>query len=341
MPKFIEMKVLDSASSLSANSMRNLLSTTNVLTSIPFGVAMYGDAQLRFLADGGNCASQLKYLLFLAAVLLIPENAYGAAPIPFDLFGLIRFVALYLLGLVALLTVLFLAKDKAAKRITALLFSVYVIGPAAFIFIAVKVKEERNERQLEELRSMERREKERSLGAFAGYCQGRKRALHGKAFQEGGVSLVVRIERDFTGRAGKYSADSLSGYLHYRPDLCKRTGVKFIEGIYEGGYSLRNGYERDAQGVHRFSVCEDAHWIASTFVQAKYELVLGRSGNKVEVPGTSSWMSSSSVEIAERSSGRLLAEDTMYFLDNETGESGCPSGMEQLSELLVDVFRRH
>jgi hypothetical protein len=273
----------------------------------------------------------------LAIVLFIPLNSEAAAPVYFDLGGLILYGALYLLGLLVFPFLIGFSKKKAAKKFWSWSFAVYVIGPVAYIFAEVKLNSMRNARITEELRVGE----QRNLEAFGKYCTGRTPIVHSRAPQQDGVSLAVRIEKNFTGVQWKFNAYPLFEYLGNKRDLCSRTGVTVLEGVYDGAYSKeKNGYEKE---VRRYAVCTKDKWAVIPEIQSRYELVLGRTGRKDPVPWGGEggrWMSNSSIQIVDRVTGNILAEDTMYFLRYDTGEGGCPAGLEQLSNLLVEVFGR-
>lgn len=275
--------------------------------------------------------------LGLAVWLFIPLKSEAAAPVYFDLGGLILYGALYLLGLVAFPFVIGFSKEKAAKKFWSWSFAVYVIGPVAYIFVDVKINSMRNARIKEEVKVGE----QRNLEAFGNYCKGRTRIVHSRAPQQDGVSLSVRIEKNFTGVQWEFNAYPLFEYLGNKRDLCARTGVTVLEGVYDGAYSKeRNGYEKE---VRRYAMCTKDKWTVTPEIQSRYELVLGRTGHKDPVPWGGEggrWMSNSSIQIVDRLTGNVLAEDTMYFLRYDTGKGGCPAGMEQLSDLLAEVFGR-
>jgi hypothetical protein len=270
-----------------------------------------------------------------AIALLTSPNSQAAAPVYFDLGGLIVYGALYLLGLIVFPFVIGFSKEKGSKRFWAWVFAVYIIGPVTYIFVEVKSNSMRNERIMEETKVGE----QRNLEAFGNYCKGRQRIVHSRAPQADGASLVIRIEKGFTGVAWQFNAFPLFEYLGRKRDTCARTGVNVLEGVYDGAYSKeKNGYENE---IRRYALCTDEKWAVVPDVQSRFELVLGKTGSKDSVPWGGEggrWMSNSSVQIVDRLTGNILAEDTIYFLRYDTGEGGCPSGMDQLSSLLAEVF---
>lgn len=282
--------------------------------------------------------SRNKAFFVSSAVLWLASPACwaGTTP-PFDIGGLILYGALYLFGLVVFPFVIGCSKEKKAKRFWSWLLAVYVVGPATYIFAEIKSKEMRNARIADEVKAGQ----QKNLEAFGNYCKERKRIVHSKGPQEGGVSLLVRIEKDFTGVRWQFNAYPLFEYFGKHPNVCGQTGVKVLEGLYDGAYSKeRNGYEKE---VRRYAMCTNERWAVIPEVQSRFELVLGQTGSKDSVPwggAGSRWMSKSSVQIVDRLTGKILAEDTMYFLRYDTGEGGCPEGISQLSDLLAEVFGR-
>lgn len=274
----------------------------------------------------------------LAIAIGMPLDSEAAAPVYFDLGRLIVYGVFYLLGLVVFPFAIGISKGKTAKCVWLCLFAAYVIGPVAYIAVEKKQNSLRNTRILEDMKVG----KEKNLEAFSNYCKKRNQIVHSKVVQEDGdISIAVRIEKNFTGVPWQFNAYPLFDYLYKHKELCARTGVKVLEGIYDGAYSKeKNGYEKE---VRRYSLCTNEKWTVVPEAQSRYELVLGQNGGKDPVPWGGEggrWMSNSSVQIIDKLTGKTLAEDTMYFLRYDTGEGGCPSGMRQLTDLLVKVFGR-
>ena len=254
---------------------------------------------------------------------------------PVDLGGL----GLYLIGFIAFPLAILLIGDDSGKRFLSWSFALYVLGPLTFCMADRGLENMRDARIKREIKAGEQRNRE----AFAEYCKSRKRAVYSKASsQEGGAAILVRVETGFYGDNSQFSADRISYYLGKNPDLCVRTGVETLEGIFKGAYSKKtNGYEIE---VRRYS-CSKGNWVVVPEALSRFELVLGQAGGIDLAPwhgqGVGRWMATSSVRIVERLTGEIVAEDTMYFLNGVSGEGGCPEGMSQLSELLAEVFGHH
>jgi hypothetical protein len=185
-------------------------------------------------------------------------------------------------------------------------------------------------------------EEQKNLEAFGNYCKGRKQVIHRKISEENGVSVLVRLvftEENSHLNLWHFSADRLFEYFGKEPNICARLGVKILEGVFPGKY-IKEEKRREYE-VLRFAMCTKEGRTLIPEVDARFELVIGQTGKKDRAPWPptfSRWMSRSSVHIADRVTGEILAEDTMYFLGRDTGVGGCPNAMEQLSDLLVAVF---
>ena len=100
------------------------------------------------------------------------------------------------------------------------------------------------------------------------------------------------------------------------------------------------GYQEESR---RFPMCPRQLAVNASGTQPRFELILGKTGSRVAVPGKvgRDWMSTSSIQLVDRLTGKTLAEDSMYFLRYDTGAAGCPEGLKQISDLLGEVFARH
>lgn len=244
----------------------------------------------------------------------------------------LEYLIFYFIGLIAFMLFLLLFNNGESKRIWRKVFAVFVIAPIS-LFLFSGVQQSRNTEKF--LKKWEA-EKQSDLDAFGKYCKGRVRTIHVRNPQDGGVSVFVRLTKDFPGTVNDYR---LFLYLGKKRELCARTGVKTLEGLSDGAYSReKQGYEKE---VRRYAMCTGEKWKIVPEVTSRYELVLGQKTQEVTSPWGvqhGSWMSSSSIQLIDRSTGIVLAEDVMYFHRYETGEAGCPEGTEQLANLLLEVF---
>lgn len=280
--------------------------------------------------------SRNKAILLSSTVFWLASPAcLAAAPLPFDMGELVFYCALYLLGFVVFPLVIGFSKEDEAKRFWSWVYAVHSIGPIICIFAILVLGEMRKTRRMEQ----EKAGAQKNLEAFGNYCRGRKPIVHSKSYEEDGVSLLVRTEKDFK----SINTDLLFEYFGKNPDLCARSGVKTLENIHNIAYLKdKIGYEAE---VRRYAMCTNERRTVVPEVQSRFELVLGQTVSKDPVPRAGAghwwWMSRSSVQIIDRLTGKILAEDTMYFLEHETGVGGCPEGLSQLSNLVAEVFGRY
>jgi hypothetical protein len=264
--------------------------------------------------------------------MLAAGSCHAAAPLYFDLAGLILYGALYLLGLLVLLVAIFVSKKKA---VWTLILVAYVVGPFAYDHVSTYAQRARDVRFFEEASLGEIK----NVEAFAAYCKDRQRVVNRRVSPGADASLVFRHERAFTGSSRAFNADPIHAYMLRNQAICQKTGLGYLEGIYDGQYvAEKRGYERE---VRLYRMCRAEKWSTVAQSQSRYELVLGESSEKKPTPWGSEagrWMSKSSVRVIDKQTGAILAEDTMYFLRYDTGKGGCPNGVEQLASLIADVF---
>lgn len=267
-------------------------------------------------------------------VLLLEANScWAGTSAPFDVGALVLWAGAYLVGLVLLLV----GSTQSKNFLIAL--AIYIGVPVAWLTVDVAVKNRRNAQILSETETGERTNQQ----AFSQYCKARQRRLVSTvsipaSAAQSEATVSVRIDKAFTGLREHFNAGQIAIALQRKPASCHQTGLKFIEGQYDGTFIPNQGYAKE---FRRYDACDKSKSQVIEGVNARYELVLGETGTKQPTPWGGDggrWMSRTSVRIINRESGSLLAEDTMYFLRYETGIAGCPDGGEQISELISSVF---
>ncbi|GLR12086.1 hypothetical protein GCM10007907_08760 [Chitinimonas prasina] len=180
--------------------------------------------------------------------------------------------------------------------------------------------------------------KQKNLEAFGRYCKGGKQVIYDRVPAKEELSIFVRIEKKFMGDEIEWGAHSYDEYFNAMSDLCKKTGIVYMEGMYSSYNKAKKGFDIE---FRRHPICARAgeEWVVGSEIQSRYELVLGQTGRKDPAPWRGS-LASSSIQIMDRQTGRVLAEDDMYFLSGHPSGADCPWGGGQLSELLVKVFGR-
>jgi hypothetical protein len=264
--------------------------------------------------------------------MLAAGSCHAAAPVYFDLAGLIAYGGLYLLGF---LTLIVLVSRSDRSTLWSLILLAYVATPVVFFWVSTSRQQARNEAIADETKLGEIS----NVEAFSAYCKNRKRVVNQRVPTGVNASLLLRQESKFTGLRAELNGSPLHHYMVKNRMACEKTGLRYLEAIYNGRYlEEKKGYERE---VHRYSMCGAEEWSPKPQPESRYELVLGESSERKSVPwggAAGRWMSSSSLRVVDKETGATLAEDTMYFLRYETGKGGCPDGLEQLASLIADVF---
>jgi hypothetical protein len=138
--------------------------------------------------------------------MLAAERCHAAAPVYVDLGGLIVYGALYLLGLLALSVALARSRRKA---VWLLVLAAYVTAPIAYYFSVGAISQARSARILEEVRLGEAS----NVQAFAAYCKDRKRVVHTRVPHATDDSLLIRLERGFTGVGWQFNAFPIRDHM--------------------------------------------------------------------------------------------------------------------------------
>lgn len=268
-----------------------------------------------------------------ATMILLPMAANAAAPVYFDIGSLILYVALYALGLLAFLIAIVIERQRRFLLLLALL--AYIVTPIAYMSLTVARLYSQNAEIAEEQKLGEAA----NLSAFSKYCKDRNRKVIARIDPQANESLAIRFDPAFTGVAWKFNAFPLREYLRDKSSLCKQGALLFLEGTYDGRYVENRGYEAE---VRRYAICSHEKWTIEPELRSRYELVLGENSKRDPLPwGTAGnrWMSKSSVRLVDKTTGMTLAQDTLYFLRDTTGEATCPAALEQISQLIADTFQ--
>lgn len=175
----------------------------------------------------------------------------------------------------------------------------------------------------------------KNIEAFSVYCKDRNRMVNSSVAAGADSSLLIRHEKGFAGVRWQFNAFPVLEYMMKHREICEKTGLGHLEGIYDGQYVPEKGYERE---VRSYSMCRAEKWRTLTESQSRYELVLGESSERKTAPWGGSWMSKSSVRLIDTNTGATMAQDTMYFLRYDSGDGGCPNGLEQIASLVAEVF---
>ncbi|MES2015914.1 MAG: hypothetical protein V4484_05590 [Pseudomonadota bacterium] len=262
----------------------------------------------------------------------LPTCCFAGTSAPFDIGGLLIWVGGYLLGLIVL--VIGAVRSKGCR----FALPVYIVAPAAWIAFELNATSRHNAEVYAEYRVGETKNEQ----AFSLFCKDRQRKVFAtapleSASRQGDRTVYVRFESQFTAKQIYFNAGAVAEYLQKNPTRCARTGLLALEGNYEV-------YDREKKGftpeIRRYDACAKGEGEIVPAVKARYELVLGETGQNYPAPFGfgGAWLSRTSVRVVDRNDASTLAKDTLYFLSHDSGVGGCPKAEEQLAELLTDVF---
>jgi len=261
--------------------------------------------------------------------LLAAGNCQADGILYFDPFAILGWIGLYLLGFIALPIVIYNVQYKLPWIIGLV---VYLTAPVAFV-IAMAMEKAAKPQPVVEANYKERN----AFMAFSVYCHSGKRRVHAIARPAAGDALEIRIGPQFSGDSSEVSAERLHQALLNSPAICAAIAVDTIE----DHFATRAYGSTPAGHVTRaFGMCKAGEWHKESGTPARYEIVLGDSGETVTLPEYDARMSSSSVRIRDRITGATLAEDKVYFFDHRSGVQDCPYAMDQVVSLITEVFPR-
>jgi hypothetical protein len=265
------------------------------------------------------------------AALVSSQACHAAAPVYFDLGGLIFNSVLYGVGLLALLCGLAVLRSSTARTSIEVVLLVYVVGPLVYWS---HHKSEVDFRNSEAAKSYYNAIQENEQ-AFAAYCAGSQRVVRNRVAAASPVSVSVKFNNAFTGNALDFKAGQIAIALQMKKP-CESAGVGFIEGAYDGEYIKDKGYLAE---YRRYAACVATESSLVPKLASRYELRFGDVISKKEWTGRGGQsMSKSSVMLVDGKTGEVLAQDMLHFLGLRTEVAGCQNGSAQVAGLLRSVF---
>lgn len=253
----------------------------------------------------------------------------------------IGFVILYFTGMMVLSAALANSKSLGKSVFLTAAVVTYTVAPFAYYGYDRAESRAATKKRNEEVANG----RALNIRAFSDFCKDRKRTIFKRPKDEDEVVLSIRIEPDFKGQRTDFNAGQIGQYMQTRgrfawkqPDICASSMLRYLEGEYRRKYVAElKGYLPE---YRRYALCEKRGWDVQNNISSQYELVLGEFSTTASAPWLQeqTWLAHSSARIRDRRSGEVLAEDTMYFLRYDSGVGNCPYGLDQLSELITDVF---
>lgn len=263
-----------------------------------------------------------------------PSAALAAGPVYFDIGGLAQYAA----GLVLLLVVAAFIPAKSRKRglsIWGIAVGAYVLAP----IVISKIKMDEYERTNAANNAAIAEEEQRLGIAFKEFCRGSEIKVRRMVNIGSPVSIEIQFGKNFIGNPYALEPARVSGSFS-NPKNCP-SSVSFWEGstINQKTASSGNG---TPTLYRRYANCAvDLQGQDSPENAAPYVLIIGDSGRRLPWQGRSRTFefSDSSIRLIERATGDVLAEDTIYFLDEIGDRLGCVRPQAQIKAMTDSVLQ--
>lgn len=265
------------------------------------------------------------------AGMVAASDCHAHAPVYFDLDLLFMLVLGYAAGLLVLIVGIVVSKHRVVWCCVLLVFA---ISPFAVFFIGGAIYKWSNEASMER----ERRGHATNIEAFTAFCLQRQRVLDWRVPGAASATLRVRTGKGIPASPHALGAHSIRLHLARNPRLCEQTGLGYLEEVHD---PVPAGGQPGARQVHTYPACGDGGVRISEQTGARFELVVGETVERRQVPwrsGMNRWMASSSVRVTDLKTGTTLARDTLYRLYPNDEGSTCPEPREQVAALIADVF---
>ncbi len=270
----------------------------------------------------------------MPVLLSLAASAQAGTSAPFDVNNFLLGLIVYVAGLIVLFVAA--AKGSSAAGMVAL---VWFIGPPVWVVYEWQRFGREGAEQNARVEAAFQKDKTTAERAFALACKDRQLKVAAKVRfraqdDDEQRSLMVRIERGFPVDAASFNAGPVADFLERKKVACGRTGIRYVVGIY--------GTPSDFKRIKSYPACMRFAEAASRETEfGRYELILGEKAATTNVDGIqgAAWLvRRSSVRLADRKTGKTLAEDTLYFLNFDSGQGGCPVAEQQIADLIGSVF---
>jgi hypothetical protein len=160
-----------------------------------------------------------------------------------------------------------------------------------------------------------------------------------------GQSVSIRFAKEFPADPIYFSAGWVANFIE-KNSRCEDIGIRYLESV--SGEKQVLGVATDPS-YYRFEVCaKDAVRDPVLMLSSEYSLHLGETSSRASAPWNaassaermpaSKWMSRISARLIAEKSGEVLAEDVIFLQNFTDDAAGCPIGLEQIADLLKDVF---
>ncbi len=276
----------------------------------------------------GTAKGGISRVVVAATLTTLGEASWAGTSDPIGVGGLVGPVLPYLIALVVLAAMGFRSRWALIAA-----FALLVLPPAwVWRRIEMSGEQERAQRDARNRRVID--EQVAADRAYSQFCKSRQLQVlstvpPGELPSSGARTLLVSADPAFVQKLSRFRADTLIRLLQSDVQRCRRLGLAFIEG--------RQSVQPPS--FFRSSACEALVYTQIQEPAARYELVVGETSPPAKSPGVAfDSLSSASVRITDRRSGQIMASDTLYFLDFQSGRADCPKAEEQVIDLIERVF---
>ncbi|GAA5159552.1 hypothetical protein [Viridibacterium curvum] len=248
----------------------------------------------------------------------------------------IEIIVIFSTHLVVFAIILFLSSIIAKKyakstRLKVIIYSIpFVFSLLPFVIHSPShdKKTLNYEKNTEKDREEEYRHANNSLH-LSKLCKNRKRTVRGIG-QKTQSGLAIFYE---SSKKPDINFNRLVAKLTHGNNSCEFTALTFLE----FKEYKKNNFDYKEEGLfEQKHLCDNPDKYIQKSSTARYELVFGDS-----IVTSTPWkgeVSSVSVRIQDRTTGELVAEDTLYSLGRTSEVGVCPSHQSQLVQLITDVF---
>lgn len=267
--------------------------------------------------------SWAKVIAAVSVTSVVAQRAWAAAPVYFNLEGLIFGALIYVVALVVSLGAASASKSKTAVGV----FLAVLVSPGV-IFLADFIASEW------ELASWKKAHAQQ-VEAYRQFCS--QPTFKGNTMPPShGAALL------FSSKSTSSSPDAAIGWAAavarnlVERNQCAATGIRYIEAAWTAeGKNRFNRYELACPNVKRSEI--DAP-------TATFELVFAEDSKSVVAPGNLPWgqtrLVKNSVRIEDLRTGATLASDWVYGTSapSQAINAACPDRAEAMADLIIKVF---
>ncbi len=269
----------------------------------------------------------------LLLALLGSFSCQAAAPVYFDLGGLIWGLLLYCAGVIALPLLTACASTVSRRRVLSLATAFFILGPPAYVVSEMLEASSSSKAFAEDYR----RAMSVLYQALAKHCTDNRRVVHRTVNSAAPVTVGLRVSPSFKRSPDQFGAAYISAVMR-ADSRCTEIGVNHLVSLQD-----RTGVESAAAPSEYavYAACGPTEQRTAQSFIPRYELRIGEVFSELEsAPYAGSTIERVSIRLLDATSGEDLVEDSMYLLSGMSPRESavCPVAQTQVVALLRDVF---